>query len=129
MHPDGTEKEYFGHIINEVYFYAEDGYVYGNRMTDKTINRWNAAIDLVRCKPDGSDMITLFRGETLPQFDSSDYIGYYDITVYDTYISFTVFVHGYREEDGWRGRDVYTAIYQVNTDGSNLVLMEEKYSE
>ena len=126
IRPDGTEKEFLGNIINKIYLYAEDGYVYGNQKTEEIINRWNPVIDLIRCKPDTSDVVTLFKGTTLPKINNSEHMGYRDIKINSALISFKVFVLGYK---GSHKYYMYLAEYHVNLDGSNLILINEKYTE
>ncbi len=128
IRPDGTDKQYLGNTIHNIYLYAEDGYVYGTHATDKMVNDWNPVIDLIRCKPDTSSVITLFRGDSLPEFDNSDFIKYYDIRIDDSYIFFTVAVHGYTDGDSWRGHNVYTASYRVDPNGDDLELLKEERS-
>jgi hypothetical protein len=119
---DGTEKEYLGDIIGRMYFYGEDGYIYGTR----TINNGGIVDNLICCKPDGSDLITLFSGEMLLFTNESDFMGYTDIEVTDEYITFTAMVRGYGEGDSWRGHIEYSANYQVRKDGSELTLLHEE---
>ena len=127
VRPDGTGKEYLGDTIHKIHFYSEDGYVYGDYATENMVRGGrNPVIDLIRCKPDGSDVITLMKGESLPEFENSDFIKYYDIETYGDTVLFTVGVHGYSEGDSWRGHYVYTAWYRVNKDGSGLTLLREQ---
>lgn len=127
IRPDGTGKEYMGDIIHSIFLYDQDGYVYGEHDTGKPINGWNPITDLIRCKPDGSGLITLFSGDSLPKFINSDYMRYSDIEVNNEYVAFTAAVHGYSEGDSWRGHYNYIADFRVNKDGSNLALLREEY--
>jgi len=127
IHPDGTGKEYIGDKIYSIIQYADDGYIYGEYDTGKTVF-WNPITDLIRCKPDGSGKIILFEGSTLPQLDEADYISYYNITVENDFVTFTASVHGYREGDSWRGHNIYEAKYRVIKDGSGLTLLSDSYN-
>lgn len=127
IHPDGVGKEYLGDKIYSISQYADDGYIYGVYDTSKTAIG-NPTTDFIRCKPDGSGKIILFKGSTLPQFDEADYIGYYNITVEKDFVTFTAFVHGYSEGDSWRGHNIYEAEYCVIKDGSGLTLLSESYN-
>lgn len=126
IQPGTTDKEYLGNIVHEIYLYAKDGYLYGNQKIDEMINGWNSIVDLVRWKPDSSEVTTLFKGEGLPKFDDADYIKYYDIKIKDDKIFFTAVVHGYSEGDSWRGHNLYAADYCVDSSGDNLVLLNEE---
>lgn len=127
IHPDGTGREYMGDILYSILLYDQDGYVYGEHNTGKTINDWNPTTDLIRCKPDGSGLITLFSGDSLPKFDNSDYMRYSDIKINNDYVAFTASVHGYSEGDSWRGHFNYIADYRVDKNGNNLTLLREEY--
>ena len=127
IRPDGTDNEYMGDILYSIFLYGQDGYVYGEQDTGKTIDHWNPMTDLIRCKPDGSGLTTLFSGESLPTFDNSDYMRYSDIEINKDYIAFTTSVHGYSDGDSWGGHYNYIADYRVNKDGSNLTLLREEY--
>jgi hypothetical protein len=127
IRPDGSDKQYLGNVIENIYLYAEDGFVYGSRATDEMINGFNPVIDLIRCRPDTSSVITLFKGNSLPKFDNSDFIKYNDIRIENNYIFFTVTVHGYTNGDSWRGHDIYTASYRVDPNGDYLELLKEEY--
>ena len=127
IRPDGSDKEYLGDTLYSIILYHEDGYVYGTQKSEGTVGRWNPILDLIRCKPDGSDITTLFYGDRLPKFEESDYIGYSGIRITNDTIIFTVFVHGNTQGDSWRGRNLYVATYKVNKDGSNLMLLSEEY--
>ncbi|MDR0491401.1 MAG: DUF5050 domain-containing protein [Oscillospiraceae bacterium] len=129
IRPDGGEKEYLGDKIYRVLLYAEDGYFYGFSQTNETVHGLNPVWNLIRCKPDGSEAITLFLGSTLPEFDSSDFIEYSKVVAEDEYISFTASVHGYRDGDNWLGSYVYMADYRVDKDSNNLVLLSERQQE
>ncbi len=128
IRPDGTSKEYMGDILHSIFLYDQDGYVYGEHDTGKTIDNVNPMTDLIRCKPDGSGLITLFSGNSLPKFDNSNYMRYYDIKIDNDYVAFTAAVHGYSEGDSWAGHYNYIADYRVNKDGSNLTLLHEEYN-
>jgi len=128
IHPDGTGKEYMGDILHSIFLYDQDGYVYGEHDTGKTIDNINPMTDLIRCKPDGSELTTLFSGDSLPKMENSNYMRYYNIKTDNDYVTFTVAVHGYSEGDSWGGHYNYIANYRVNKDGSNLVLLHEEYN-
>jgi len=125
IRPDGTEKEYLGDAINNIYFF-ENGFIYGEHATSKTVNGWNAVVDFIRCEPDGSKIVTLFKGDSLPKFKNSDFIEYSDIKIIKNNVKFTVSVHGQSDEDSWRGHYIFTADYIVKNDGSNLTLLDKK---
>jgi hypothetical protein len=125
IRPDGTEKEYLGDTIHNIYFF-ENGSIYGESSTSKTINGWNPVVDFIRCEPDGSKVVTLFKGDSLPKFENSDFIEYSNINIIKNYVMFTVSVHGQSDGDSWRGHYIYTADYSVKNDGSNLILLNEK---
>lgn len=125
IRPDGTEKEYLGDTINNIYFF-ENGFIYGEHATSKTVNGWNPVVDFIRCEPDGSKVVTLFKGGSLPKFENSDFIEYSNIKIIKNNVIFTVSVHGQSDGDSWRGHYIYTADYSVKNDGSNLTLLNEK---
>ncbi|MEA4971906.1 hypothetical protein SDC9_73134 [bioreactor metagenome] len=128
IRPDGTGKEYMGDILHSIFLYDQDGYVYGEHDTGKTIDNINPMTDLIRCEPDGSGLTTLFSGDSLPKMENSDYMRYYDIKIGNDYVTFTAAVHGYIEGDNWGGHYNYIANYRVNKDGSNLTLLHEEYN-
>lgn len=125
IRPDGTEKEYLGDTIHNIYFF-ENGSVYGERATSKTVDGWNPVIDFIRCEPDGSKVVTLFKGDSLPKYENSDFIEYSNIKIIKNNVMFTVSVHGQSDGDSWRGHYIYSADYSVRNDGSNLTLLNEK---
>lgn len=126
IRPDGAEKEYMGDKVYSIILYGEDGNIYGEYDTGEKIDNY-AITDFIRCEPDGSGTVKLFSGKTLPEFDNSDSMGYRNVVVGDNYITFTVFVHGYSEDDSWRGHTMYTADYRIDKDGGNLTLLSEDY--
>ncbi len=125
--PDETEKQYLGDIFSWVYIKDVDGYLYGKHDTDKRINSWNPITDLIRWKPDVGEFTTLFEGGILPEFDNDDAMGYTDLKIDKDSVTFVVYVHGNSEGDFWFGHWLYSARYSVNKDGSNLVLLKERY--
>ena len=125
IRPDGTEKEYLGDTINNIYLF-ENGFVYGEHTTSKMVNGWNPVVDFIRCEPDGSKVVTLFKGDSLPKFENSDFIEYSNIEIIKNNVMFTVSVHGQSDGDSWRGHYIYTADYSVKNDGSNLTLLNKK---
>ena len=129
IRPDGTDKEDWRDKLEKIYLYVEDGdgYVYGGYDTGKTIIAWNTLSDLIRCRTDGTEQATLFQGESLPEFDNSDYMDYYHIETTEEFILFSVYVQGYSPGDGVRGHILYDADYRVNKDGGDLTLLREKY--
>ncbi|MDR1538026.1 MAG: DUF5050 domain-containing protein [Clostridiales bacterium] len=127
IRPDGTDKEYLGDMLSSIFCYNRDGYLYGEHDTGETINKMNPMTDLIRCKPDERGFTTLFSADRLPRFDSSDYMLYNDIEIRDNFVLFTVYVHGYREGDSWRGHYNYIADFCVDKDGGNLTLLREEY--
>ena len=127
IRPDGTGKELLDAAIHNIYFFSEDGYVYNSYKSSDMLNEWNPIINLVRWRPDSGEFITLFTGTTLPEFDDSCHMGFWDIVVTDNYVLFTVFVWGYRDGDSWRGSLLYTADYRVDKDGNNLILLNEEF--
>ena len=127
IRPDGTDKEYLGNAIQSIIFNDKDGYLYGKHDTDEMLNGWNPVPDMILFKPDDDEMITLFKGDTLPKFDDSDYIRYYDVEVTDGSVAFTAIVHGYSSGDRGYGHILYLANYCVSKDGANLSLLGEEY--
>ena len=127
IRPDSTGKEYMGDIFRSIFFYSQEGYLYAEHDTGETINGVNPITDLIRSNPDGSEFVILFSGETLLQFDSSDYMHYLDVNTNDDFVTFTVAVHGYTEGDAWWGHYNYIADYRVNKDGSELTLLSEEF--
>lgn len=125
IRPDCTEKEYLGDIIYKIQL-IENGFIYGEHATSKMVNERNPLVDFICCKPDGSKVVTLFTGDSLPKFVNADCIEYYNIKIIENKVMFTVSVHGYSDGDSWRGHDLYTAYYFVKKDGSNLTLLNEK---
>lgn len=126
IHPDGTGKEYLGDKIASIIQYESDGYIYGYYDTGKAMSM-NTINNLIRCKPDGSGRITLFKGSTLPLLKEADAIKYEPVKVVGDWVTFTASVHGYVMGDSWRGRNIYEAQYRVKKDGSGLTLLSETY--
>jgi hypothetical protein len=127
IRPDGTDNEYMGDILNSIFLYCEDGYVYGEHDNGKTVDGSNPITDLIRCRPDGSELVTLFSADTLPMFDDSDYMRYSDVAAGDAAVTFTVGVHGYADGDIGYGHYCYIADYRVNKDGGGLTMLHEEY--
>ena len=119
--PDGSDMEFLGDAIYSIFLIGEDGYIYG-------IHAASGRGNLARWKPDSTEPITLFLGETAPSFEEyNSSMGYWNnITVMNEYVIFTVIVSGYRDSQ-FRESFLYTAEYRVDKDGSNLTLLSEKY--
>ena|GEM_PF-1414100 len=131
IRPDGSGKEFLSEGFS-MQRYA-DGYIYGTYDTGKTVpdtgKYWYRIHNLVRCKPDATDFVTLFSGQALPTFDDAGSMAVYVTAVAGTLVTFNVNVRGYADGDSWRGHTCYWAEYKVNTDGSNLTLLKEEYLE
>jgi len=138
VRPDGSENEYLGAAVYPVILCAGDGcfygrhdtgetYFYGDRDTGVSYADGLPISDLVRCRPDGGDMVTLFRASALPKFDDSDRMGYENVVVTGDGVSFSVFVHGYKESDAYWGHVDYAADYRVGKDGEGLTLLNEEW--
>jgi len=126
---DGTEKELLDDIISAIYFFGEDGYIYGTHHAEEMTGSWRRPVNLVRWRPEHiNEAITLFEGSSLPKCEYSDSIGFRDIVVADGYVMLTAIVWGYRPGDGWRGSLIYSANYRVDVDGSNLKLLNEEFN-
>ena len=119
IRPDGTDRESLEGTIYSIILFT-DGYIYG---THTASGRGN----LARWRPESNEPIVLFTGDSLPIFENSDSMGFFDITVSDDYVTFTAFVWGYRDGDSWRGSMLYSAEYRVDKDGSNLTLLNAEY--
>jgi hypothetical protein len=127
IRPDGTGKEQLEANIHSIFFFAEDGYMYGTRSTDIMLNEWNSATNLARWQPDSTESIVLFFGDALPSFENSSHMIFRDFIVANDYVIFTVCLWGYRLGDSWRGSVLYTANYKVDKDGNNLMLLSEEF--
>ncbi len=124
IRPDGTGKEYLGDTLYRVILYAQDGYLYGEQKVKPKLSGVPVT-NLIRCNLDGTEIATLFSGDSLPFTGDSNYIEYADICVSDDCITFTAMVHGLSHDDGWRGHCEFIAQYQTDKHGKNLTLLKE----
>ena len=126
IRPDGTDRQSMANFIHTIILYGEDGYVYGT-------NAASGEGNLARWLPESNESITLFLGAYAPIFDEFfSHVSYRDIAVTDEYVYFTVHVFGewhYSQPIGWRPfwENLHTARYRINKDGSNLILLYERY--
>ena len=130
IRPDGSDKEFMGHILHSIIVYAEDGWVYATQATDEIINTQNPVINFIRWNPESEETIILFMGSTLLEIEGAHSIRYLDIKTGLKHIYFTVVVEGH---DLIGFRDVfpilYSANYRVEKDGSNLEMLNERFTQ
>ena len=127
IRPDGSDKEYMGHILHNIILYAEDGYVYATQATDEIISPGNPVTNLIHWNPGSGEIITLFHGSILPEIDYALRVEYRGVEVHSEYILFGAYITG---DAGNLSRlitfDLYSAHYQVDKDGGNLILLNEE---
>ena len=117
-----TEEPYINHILHEIIFHEEGGYVFGTQVTGETFASLNPITNLVRRNPDNGDVVTLFYGSGLPRLDDAYAMEYRNIVMEDQYVLFTVGIieTWYHAGVGYLSFDLFTAHYRVCGDSGNL---------
>jgi len=123
---DGTDMEYVGDTVINIFLFGDDGYIYGMHQAsgDGSLARW---------QPDGGAPIVLFCVTDAPIFEDFNIrISYEDFVITDEHVYFVVCIFGFHDDDphiGWRTpwRLLYTAEYRVDKDGGNLTQLSSEW--
>ena len=130
IRPDGSDKEYMGHILHHIVLNAEGEWVYAAQATDEILGNIDPVTNLIRWNPESGEIITLFRGGILPEIENAHSIWYQVTESNNENVFFTVGVvtsEAFEFQNDYS--NVFTAEFKVDKNGDNLTLLNGEHTE
>lgn len=125
---DSEITEFLGENVQWLLFASDDKHLY--YVSNKSDDEYLVLNNLMKCDLEGNNIIKLFDSKDVPFYDDSNYVGYENIESVGDYLYFAVKVHGYTNDDFWRGHTCYYANYRIKKDGTKLeMLYKNEYAK